>query len=219
MRTWSILWLVGVLAIAGCESSDSVAPPSKPAASTESKSGHQSSATTAPDLNQKAPGESAGDPAANEETDGKLTLDRLVLTVPEGWKRKAAGSTFVLAEFSLPKVEGDDADGRLTVSVAGGSIDANLARWRDQFGGKPENSTEDKKKVGDLEITIVDYTGEFNDQRGPFAPPTKRVNYRMLGAVIPVDGELHFIKATGPQATIAAHAERFHEFVASVTKK
>jgi len=150
---------------------------------------------------------------------GKLTLDRLAFVVPEGWTRKQAASNFILAEFSLPKAEGDDADGRLTVSVAGGSIEANLSRWRDQFGGKPEQSTEDKKQINDMEVTIVDYTGAFSDQRGPFAPPTKRDNYRMLAAVIPVEGELHFIKATGPQATIAAHAERFHEFLGSVTKK
>ena len=38
------------------------------------------------------------------------------------------------------------------------------------------------------------------------APASKQAGYRMLGAIIPVDGELHFIKATGPQVTIAAHA-------------
>jgi hypothetical protein len=154
-----------------------------------------------------------------DQSDGKLSLDRLVFAVPEGWERKEASSSFVLAEFGLPKADGDDLDGRLTVSVAGGSVEANVDRWRDQFGGQPEKSSEDRKEIGGLEVAIVDFSGEFNDQRGPFAPAIKRSGYRMLAAIIPVDGDLHFVKAVGPQATIAAHAERFHEFIGSVATK
>lgn len=216
MRAWSILWLIGVLSLAGCESTDYVPPKAKPSGSVASEKEGKPPVASG---DSAAPSDSPSEPATIEEADGKLTLDRLVFVVPEGWQRKQAASTFILAEFTLPKAEGDDADGRLTVSVAGGSIDANLSRWRDQFGGKPEKSNEDKQQINGLEVTIVDYTGEFNDQRGPFAPPTKRSDYRMLAAVIPVEGELHFIKATGPNATIAAQAERFHEFLASVTKK
>ncbi len=195
----------------GCDGSGSAPAPAKPSsASTSQASGDAAGSTPTT--------ESSTDPAAAPD-DGKLVLEQLVLTVPEGWQRKEVSSNFLLAEFTLPKAEGAEADGRLTVSMAGGSVEANLERWRDQFGGKPERATEDKKKVGELEVTIVDYMGEFNDQRGPFAPPTKRANYRMLAAVIPVDGQLHFVKATGPQETIAAHAERFHEFVGSAAKK
>lgn len=174
-----------------------------------------------PDLgtDHSAGNEVHAEPAPTSLADGQLTLDRLTFAVPEGWQQKEPASNFILAEFALPKAEGDDADGRLTVSVAGGTVEANVQRWREQFGGKPEGESQENKQIGDLEITVVDYTGEFNDQRGPFAPPSQRANYRMLAAVIPVDGELHFVKATGPQATIAAHADRFHEFVGSATKK
>jgi hypothetical protein len=211
MRTSLLLWLCGALFLTGCDGSDSAPPPSKPSSSATSKPGDGPTGPT----DTKEP---STDPAAAVQEDGKLALEQLVLTVPEGWQRKEVSSNFLLAEYTLPKPEGEEADGRLTVSMAGGSVEANLERWRDQFGGKPERATEDKKQVGELEITIVDYTGEFNDQRGPFAPPTKRANYRMLAAVIPVEGQLHFIKATGPQATIAAHAERFHQFVESAAK-
>ena len=44
-----------------------------------------------------------------------VELDAITLTAPAGWERKPAGSSFVAAEFSLPRVEGDDADGRLTI--------------------------------------------------------------------------------------------------------
>jgi hypothetical protein len=146
-------------------------------------------------------------------------MNKLVFTVPEGWQSKPASSGFVLAEYVLPKSEGDDANGRLTVSVAGGTIEANIDRWRDQFGGNPELASEERKEVNGLTVSLVDFGGEFNDQRGPFAPATKHSGYRMLAAVIPVDGELHFVKATGPKATIAANADRFHQFIGSVARK
>jgi hypothetical protein len=37
----------------------------------------------------------------------------------------------------------------------------------------------------------------------------------MIAAVIPVDGQLHFIKATGPQKTIASHADAIYQFIRS----
>jgi hypothetical protein len=151
--------------------------------------------------------------------DGKLKVNKLVFTIPSGWQFKPVSSGFVLAEFALPKADGDEADGRLTVSVAGGTVEANIERWRDQFGGKPEQASEEAKEINGLQVTLVDFTGEFSDQRGPFAPATKRSGHRMLAAVIPVDGELHFIKAVGPQPTMAAHQDRFHEFIASVGKQ
>jgi hypothetical protein len=64
----------------------------------------------------------------------------------------------------------------------------------------------------------VDLSGEFSDQAGPFAPAVKRPGYRMLAAIIPVEGELHFVKAVGPEKTIAAHAEKIKAFVRSVKR-
>jgi hypothetical protein len=153
------------------------------------------------------------------DSGNELQLPNVTFTIPEGWQRKAASSSFVLAEITLPRAGNDEADGRLTVSAAGGSVDANLERWRGQFGGKPESSTQDKKQIDGMDVVIVDYAGTFNDQAGPFAPGVKRPGYRMLGAILPVGDQLHFVKATGPQATIAAHADRIHAFIASAKKR
>jgi hypothetical protein len=70
-----------------------------------------------------------------------VELDAITLTAPEGWGRKPTSSGFLLAEFTLPRANDDDWDGRLTVSSAGGDIEANIDRWRGQFGGKPSNET------------------------------------------------------------------------------
>jgi hypothetical protein len=175
-------------------------------------SGSPAAATPEPSFNGGGIGQSG-------DNGGAVELDKITLTAPEDWQRNQAGSQFVLAEFTLPKAEGDDADGRLTVSVAGGSTEANIDRWKTQFGGQPEKQSQQQIEAGGLQITLVDFSDEFNDQRGPFAPATKRPGYRMLAAIIPVDGQLHFIKATGPEKTIAAHAEAFDAFVRSVQKR
>jgi hypothetical protein len=70
--------------------------------------------------------------------------------------------------------------------------------------------------VAGLNVTFVDFSGDFNDQRGPFAPGELRQNYRMIGAVVPVKGQLHFIQATGPQKTIASQTAAIHQFIRSV---
>lgn len=219
MRIGSIVPMSFFILLVGC--SESTQPEARRAESTEPQA-QAASSQSAPELPQTNTVEKAESPAgaASGDADGQLRLDKLAFSIPEGWQRKELSSSFVLAEFVLPAAEKSTAaDGRLTVSAAGGSIEANVQRWRDQFGGKPDQSSEERKEVHGLEVVFVDLAGEFNDQRGPLAPGTKRPGYRMLAAIIPVDGELHFVKAVGPQATIAAHAERFQEFVGSATKK
>jgi len=150
--------------------------------------------------------------------DNTLQLKEIELTIPEGWKHVDNNTGFVLAEFSLPHAESDDADGRLTVSEAGGSIEDNINRWRGQFGNKPEKETQGEIDVGNWKVTVVDYQGEFTDMRGPFAPGAPKTGYRMLAAIIPLGERSYFLKATGPQDTMAAHMERFLEFVKSARK-
>jgi len=142
-------------------------------------------------------------------------LDALKLTAPTEWTRQPAGSQFVAAEFKLSRADGDDADGRLTISSAGGTIGANIDRWKGQFQPRPKEAKEEEIDVSGLKVTIVDFSGDFNDQRGPFAPGEIRPNYRMIAAVVPINEQLHFIKATGPQKTIAAHSAAIHEFIRS----
>ena len=47
--------------------------------------------------------------------------------------------------------------------------------------------------VAGTEVTLVDFSGKYLDQRGPFTPATECPDYRMLGAIIDLGGrsELH----------------------------
>lgn len=164
-----------------------------------------------------APESASGKPLG--DAGGPLKLDAIILTAPAGWQQIAPSSSFIAAEFALPRAQGDDADGRLTVSTAGGTVEANIERWKGQFDAQVKQSPPEEVEVAGLKVTVVDMSGTFNDQRGPIAPPTVRPGYRMIAAVVPVEGQLHFIKATGPEKTIAAHADKIHEFIRTVQRQ
>ena len=155
--------------------------------------------------------EQPAEPAA-----GEVNLGSLRLTAPEGWLRERPAVSFILAEFRLRCVEGDAADGRLTVSQVGGSVAENVNRWRGQFGGKPQKESQDRVEIAGIEVTVVDFSGTYLDQRGPMAPAIERPEYRLLGAILPIDDQLYFIKCYGPQKTMAEHGDRFEAFVRSL---
>jgi len=148
-----------------------------------------------------------------------VDLGEVRLTAPSGWVRKVPRVEFIRAEFTLPRAEGDPADGRLTVSVAGGSVKDNVDRWRQQFSGKPEKESQEPLKIDGIDVTLVDFSGSYNDSMGMFAPGVQRSGYRMLGAIFKLGGELCFIKAYGPAKTVAARAAEFRTFVESLKVK
>ena len=175
---------------------------------------------------QPAPQVSPSGPAAEMSPDtpapasgGQVDLAAIRLTAPDSWNRKQPQSGFVAAEFGLPRAEGDDNDGRLTISVAGGSVKDNIDRWRGQFGGNLQNDSQQEQEIAGTQVTVVDFSGTYNDQPGPFAPGVERQGYRMLAAIIPVSDQLHFIKAYGPEKTIAQHEQAFRAFLETLQLK
>ena len=202
----------------GC--GDSVRPPDRNVETDEAATaggpsqapGGQPDAVVPADREEAKPG--AGESAEGQTGDGReVQAGAVRLTAPADWVRGTPRSNFVAAEFQLPRAEGDEQDGRLTLSVAGGSVDANLDRWRGQFGGKPERDSRDDVSIAGVTVTVVDYSGTYNDSMGPFAPGEQRPGYRMIGAVVPVGSQLHFIKAYGPEKTMEQHAAAFQAFL------
>ena len=221
---WSS-WVLTVAVVAtGCESEAPSVPKSVQSDAADKASASSSQADPHANLPAAHPVDSQSsaqpkDAAPLDAAGGPLALDEVTFTAPAGWGRKEVQGGFVDAEYVLPKAEGDAADGRLTVSRAGGAIDANIERWRGQFGGKPEKETRDEFEVAGVKVIVVDMSGEFADQRGPFAPPTKRAGYRMFAAIVPIGAQNHFIKATGPEKTIAQQQEALLAFVRSAQPK
>ena len=152
----------------------------------------------------------------------ELVKDKLALSVPGEWPVVKPRNRIVKHEFSIPAAAGDKEPGRMTIMSAGGSVDANIARWVGQFrtpAGKPlgdDDKKIEKKELGELEVHLVDLTGEFQDQpRGPFGPTVARPDYRMLAAIIHVKkSSTWFIKLYGPKQTVQAAHKQFQAMVA-----
>lgn len=152
-----------------------------------------------------------------------LSNGRLGLLAPEWWVKKKPRTNIVEFEFALPAVEGDTADGRLTIMGAGGGVEANVARWIGQFkaadGGAVTNAAEPaKNEVAGQVVHWVDLAGTYADKpRGPFGPTTEREGYRMLAAIIATkEHGQYFVKCYGPAKTIASAEAAFKEFIQSL---
>ncbi|MEZ6089406.1 MAG: hypothetical protein R3C05_15525 [Pirellulaceae bacterium] len=146
------------------------------------------------------------------------------LETPKTWKSVQPRSRIVEKEYALSK-EGVEADGRLTMMAASGSIEANIDRWIGQFvaadgGSVKKNAKVEKMNVGDNEIHFVELEGTFKESMGggPFAPGkvVMRDDYQMLGAIIVNDGRQFFIKLTGPKEIVSENKEAFKSMLKGV---
>lgn len=179
-----------------------------------------------PSLATVAAQEKAAEKAAEKGSrEVMLAEGKLVVTAPEAWVRKQPRSRIVEHEFSVPPVGGESVDGRFTVMGAGGGVEANIDRWISQFSQPDGSSTKEKTKiqkmqVNGIEVHYVDIPGTYKDQAGPFAPAQVRDNFRLLGAIIVTEkAGMHFLKLTGPKATMAAQEEPFKQMVNSLKAK
>lgn len=144
------------------------------------------------------------------------------LAAPAGWKQVQPRSRIVETEFAIEPVKPDDQPGRMTSMGAGGSIEANIARWYGQFSQPDGSSTKDKAglktlNIAGCKVTCVDVSGTFKDMPGgPFAggQSIDRPNYRMMAAIIETpDKGNYFIKFYGPAATVEASADGFKKMI------
>jgi hypothetical protein len=166
-----------------------------------------------------APAASPG-PSAGEKNFGPIRA-----TVPAGWVEQTPASAMRKAQYSLPKSEGDQEDGELTVFYfglgQGGSVEANIERWIGQISQADGSSSKDKartskKEVAGLPVTLVDVSGTYS--AGMMSPGPPRPGYRLLGAVAETAEGPWFFKLVGPEKTIAKWASSFDGFINSFRK-
>ena len=147
-------------------------------------------------------------------------------TVPAGWKTEA-GRPLRAATYTIAAAAGDTATAECGVyffgAGQGGSIDANLERWRSQVqgpDGKPAAAKIAKRASRGLNITTVDASGAYSGLGGPIASSPRAVpGYRLLAAVVEAPGGNLFVKFAGPAATIAANQQKFEQLLASFQKQ
>jgi hypothetical protein len=208
MTGWFAAGTMAVLLVAGC------ADARKPSVrrGTEEPDSQSTGTVGSTELSPSMPSAHAVPEALGPE----VYLGTMYLTAPEGWIRKQPRSGFVLAEFSLPRAEGDEADGRLTVTAVGGSIEDNVARWRQQFGGRPERESQEDLQIAGVEVALVDFSGTYDDTHMGMPISVERPGYRMRGAIFSIGGQQFIIKCYGPEKTMAQQADGFVGFIRSL---
>jgi hypothetical protein len=167
-------------------------------------------------------------PAAAEDRSVPLADGKLQLTAPETWQRKKPQNNVIQFEFAVDPVGDDEKPGRVTISGAGGSVDANIDRWLGQFiqpdGSESKKAAKiEEKKVAGQAVHLVDISGTYKDQPGgPFSggPIVERKGYRMFAAII-VTKDLgnYFLKFYGPERTVADNRVAFDKMVESLEVK
>ena len=123
----------------------------------------------------------------------------LTWTAPATWSPKP-GASMRKGSYAATGPAGEADISVIPFPGDTGGLAANLNRWRSQVGLPAQSPAEvtaaaERFTSNGLEFTVVDYTGPDGT--------------RMLGAVVPFEGNTWFFKLTGPAALLAAERENF----------
>lgn len=144
-------------------------------------------------------------------------------TAPDGWKAEGP-RPMRAATYAITPVPGDQGIAECVVNYfgpgQGGSVEANIERWKSQVqgpDGKPAAAKVAERKLRGLTITTIDASGGYSGMGGPIAASPKIVpGYRLLGAIVQAPGGTVFFKLTGPAKSIAANQQKFEQLLASL---
>jgi len=148
---------------------------------------------------------------------------------PAGWTTEKPSSSMRVAQYTLPRAEGDGEDGSLVLyffgSGQGGSVSDNIDRWIGQMEQPGGASAKDRAKsetltINGLKVTTVDVSGTYIAQMAPGSEARhNNPGYRLRAAVIETPKGNYFAKLVGPEKTIAKWDAAFNEYLKSFEYK
>lgn len=158
---------------------------------------------------------------------GRVSLPQGISFVPgDAWRAKSPQSSTRLAEFVIPRSEGDGADGELALfhfgTGQGGSVEQNLERWFGQFqqpdgSSSKEKASVERRKVGDLPVTVAEVSGRHVSRAmAPGMRSYDEPGWRLYGAIVETPEGPFFFKAIGPEKTILGARPALEALVGSV---
>jgi hypothetical protein len=141
----------------------------------------------------------------------------LAWKAPARWQLVPNANSMRIATYRVPRAPGDSEDAELSIMQAGGSVDANAERWIGQFDSLSQKSAKrSTRKVGPLEVTIVEVQGTYSAGMGAQA---SRTGWALLGAIAPTPNMPCFFKLTGPAKSVSAARGDFDALVASIAPR
>jgi len=145
---------------------------------------------------------------------------------PAGWVSKTPSSSMRVADWTLPKADGDKDDATVTLyyfGTTGGTVQANIDRWISQMAQPDGKPTKDLAKTAmltstsGLKISTFDVTGTYVAEKTPGSPDHyNEPGYRLRAAVVETTGGAHYIKFVGPANTVARWSQSFETFLKSL---
>ena len=150
-------------------------------------------------------------------------------TAPAGWETEKTTSNMRVAQYKLPRADGDNADAEVVLYYfgqgQGGTAQANIDRWLNQMQQPDGRPSKEKAKienltVNNLPVTTVDVIGKYNGGMAapgaaPSATPVDMSNYRLRAAIIETPKGSYFVKLTGPQNTVNHWDQAYNDYIKS----
>lgn len=142
--------------------------------------------------------------------------------VPAGWKSRAPRSSMRLAEFEIAAP-----DGKLGSEVVvyffgkgqGGTVDANLKRWKAQFStpdGSPVPETITRDSTGTFPITFAEYRGTYARGVGMGSPEAAKPGQTLLAGIAETPQGTLFIQLFGTTANVVAQRKALMAFARGI---
>jgi hypothetical protein len=148
----------------------------------------------------------------------------LKFTVPAGWVEEERSSSMRVAQYKLPRAEGDTEDASLVLYYfgqgQGGSAAANVERWVGQMkqadGSATKDAKEERFETNGLKVTTVDASGTYVAETGPGSGTFhNNAGYRLRAAVVETPNGSYFVKLIGPEKTVTHWNESFLSYIRS----
>jgi len=166
---------------------------------------------------------------SSTQTTTTQTAAGITFKVPEGWITETPSSSMRVAQYKLPKVEGDSADASLVLyffgSQQGGSVADNIDRWVNQIQQPDGSKSTDKAKietttVNGVKVTTVDVSGTYTAEMAPGSQTRHNdTQQRLRAAVIESPKGNYFLKLIGPEKTVTKWDQSFKDYLKSIEFK
>jgi hypothetical protein len=127
---------------------------------------------------------------------------------PKGWEE---GKPRAIITASFHTTDGAR-KAEVVVVTAGGSLAANVNRWRGQLGLKALSDEDARKLLKPLKVGGRD--AHAFDALGPDEPDKEAQRIRVV--IVPTGEQLWFFRLSGPASLVKQQAKAFDEFIDSV---
>lgn len=135
---------------------------------------------------------------------------RLLFQLPAGWVSEQPGTGMRLAQATIP---GPGGPGQFAIFYfgpgGGGTPAANIERWIGQIDKPVAPPHRESFTTHGLAVSWVDVAGTMKAGTVGMGPAAAQPGSRVLGAVVEGPGGPWFVKAIGPDATVAAARPAF----------